>query len=449
MYVIYSFLLTFGFVLLLPFFLLDLIRHGKYRAGLRQRLGQIDQLTGTESPIWLHCVSVGETQAARPLAKRLRQEYPNHPLVISTITSTGQRWASEVFKGVARQVIYFPFDWSFSVRRSLTQINPAVVLLMETEIWPNFLRVCEKRRIPVVIVNGRISERSCRRYRVAKPFMRQVLRTVDLAIMQSEEDAQRLLRLGVPKERIFASGNLKFDAGIGEIPSELTSQIASTFQLNKRPLIVAASTHSPEEKILIEAFARIHSTPAATKPRLLIAPRHPERFGEVAEMMKASGFTWTRRTSPTDQEADLMLLDTIGELAATYSLASIVFVGGSIVKAGGHNILEPAAVGACIVTGAHTFNFAAITREFLLHQAMVQLSPFTNSQAVEELALVFSKLLADSELRASLRRRAGDLVEQNLGATERTMKFLKPLFRYHKLAPAPGANLPREKAHTA
>jgi len=301
----------------------------------------------------------------------------------------------------------------------------------------------------VAIVNGRISERSFRRYRVIKPFMRRVLQSISLAIMQSEEDAERLLRLGISSERVFTSGNLKFDAGIAETPSDLTNEISRTFKLNKRPLIVAASTHAPEEKILIEVFQSIHSNSVSPKPRLLLAPRHPERFEEVVGLMKSSGLPYNRRTAPSGVEADLMLLDTIGELPATYGLASIVFVGGSIAKAGGHNILEPAAIGSCIVTGPHTFNFAAIVREFLRHKAIVQLPPFTDTKAVQETALVFSKLLADSDLRRGLQQKARELVQQNLGATERTLQILTPLFQSFTLTPAKNRLLQREKAQSA
>src|SRR5215207_8065633 len=220
MYLAYSLLLTLGLVILIPHFLFQALAHGKYIAGLRQRLGAVPQVDG-KPVIWLHCVSVGETQAARPLAQRLKQEFPNHALVVSTITLTGQTLARDVFRDHAESIFYFPFDWRWSARRALKAVNPAAVLIMETELWPNFLRECKARRIPVALVNGRISRQSYRRYRLIKFFLRRVLSSLNVAVMQSERDAERLEALGMSKKNLFTAGNLKFDA---ELTGELTSK---------------------------------------------------------------------------------------------------------------------------------------------------------------------------------------------------------------------------------
>ena len=222
MYLAYSLLLSLGLIVLIPHFLFQALAHGKYIAGLRQRLGSLPPTNG-KPVIWLHCVSVGETQAARPLAQRVRQQFPHHALVVSTITLTGQNLARDVFRTQAESVFYFPFDWRWSVRRALKKINPAAVLIMETELWPNFLRECKARRIPVALVNGRISRQSFRRYRLITFFLRRLLSCLSLAVMQSETDASRLQALGMSDDKLYTAGNLKFDA---EVAGELTAKTA-------------------------------------------------------------------------------------------------------------------------------------------------------------------------------------------------------------------------------
>jgi 3-deoxy-D-manno-octulosonic-acid transferase len=426
MYLAYSLLLSLGLVVLIPHFLFQALAHGKYIAGLRQRLGAVPPVNG-KPVIWLHCVSVGETQAARPLAKRLKQQFPQHDLVVSTITRTGQTLARDVFRNQAVRIFYFPFDWRWTVRRALKAVNPAVVLIMETELWPNFLRECSKRRIPVALVNGRISRQSYRRYRLISFFLRRVLSSLTIAVMQSEADAERLKALGMPEEGLFTAGNLKFDA---ELAGELTTK---TEELRKRfafeasaPLVLAASTHAPEEQIILESIQKLRQKQPV---RLMLAPRHPERFNEVAGLLQKSGLSWTRRTNPpnaNDANATVILLDTIGELPATYTLAQIVFVGGSLVDKGGHNVLEPAAAGATVVTGCHTHNFHAIVELMNEAGALVQLPALEEAAASEELAYVFENLLASPAEREELGRRAKQLITANKGAADRTMQLITP-----------------------
>jgi len=376
MYLVYSLLLTLGFVLLLPRFLVDALRHGKYVAGFGERLGRLDPFeTEGRAVIWLHCVSVGETQAARPLVKELYERFPHHTLVVSTITRTGHNLARELFQHEAKRIFYFPFDWGWTVRRSLKKIRPSAVLIMETEIWPGFLRECSEQQIPVAIVNGRLSQQSFRRYKWIRSFVARVLNCLSIAVMQTEADANRIRGLGLDPAKIFVSGNLKFDAGSIPANGSLAAEFKKRFQIDEASFILAASTHAPEESVILEAFELLR-TRTHRKPRLMLAPRHPERFAEVAALIQRSGFTWTSRSAPShllDQNCDVILLDTIGELPALYSLASAVFVGGSIVKKGGHNIVEPAAAGAAIVTGSHTHNFEAIVNEFVRAGALVQL----------------------------------------------------------------------------
>lgn len=426
MYFIYSLLLGLAFLILLPRFLFDALRHGKYASGFRQRLGDVPNLADNTRPIiWVHCVSVGETQAARPLIKGLKEKFPFHDIVISTITRTGQELAQSILAKDAAAIFYFPFDWGWTVRRALNRVRPSTVLIMETELWPGFLRVCTGRRIPVAIVNGRLSERSCRRYRLVRSFMKRVFSSISLAVMQTEADAERLESLGMDPRRIRISGNLKFDAGMMNRNAAVTDEINQRFRFERETTLLAASTHTPEEAIVLEAFARL----ATYQPqlRLILAPRHPERFGEVAKLLEASCLTWIRRTSSAstnDAQAQVLLLDTIGELASVYSLAAVVVVGGSIAKTGGHNILEPAAAGSAVVTGAHTFNFRAIMKTFVEAGAVVQLPPLPLKEASTPLAEAIEQLFKDSSRREELVHRARALIDENKGATGRTLSLL-------------------------
>lgn len=429
MYLAYSLLLTLGTLFLLPRFLFQALLHGKYVDGFRERLGSIPVVdAGGQPVIWLHCVSVGETQAARALVNELRASFPESTLVVSTTTLTGQRLARDVFKGQASYVFYFPFDWRWSVRRALSRVKPTLVLVMETELWPNFLRECEHRSVRVAVVNGRISARSFQRYKFIKSMLKRVFSSIDLALMQSDADAHRIRELGMPPTRIVVTGNLKFDSSNMLSSTAITNEFRSRFNLGDPiPLIVAASTHDPEELMLIDSLRVIRQH---FQVRLLLAPRHPERFQEVAKILDSSGFSWSRRTNPpsiTDTTVDVILLDTIGELPATYSLGDIVFVGGSIVDRGGHNLLEPAATGACIVTGAYTHNFRAVVGLLVSEDAVVQLPELETKDAASTLGDVLFRLLSDQETREAMGQRAKKTVDANRGATARTIEFVRSL----------------------
>ena len=428
MYFVYSLLLTLGFLILLPRFLFDALRHGKYVAGFGERLGKLEPLEDTGRPVvWLHCVSVGESQAARPLVANIRQRFPDHSIVVSTTTLTGQKLARQIFKNEAARVFYFPFDWRWSVRRSLKTIQPSSVLIMETEIWPRFFRECQTQGIPLAIVNGRLSSQSFRRYKWIRFFLKGVLPALTRAVMQSEIDAGRIIELGLDQSRVAVSGNMKFDAGATSDSGSLVAEIRDRYNITAATqLMIAASTHAPEESVVLEALTKANRSDL----RLLIAPRHPERFDDVASLLDQSGLHWSRRSSPpraSDKFCDAILLDTIGELSAIYSLATIVFVGGSISTTGGHNILEPAAVGAAIITGPHMHNFAAITRAFVNAEAIIQLPSGNHRDSASALAAAVKDLLHNDALRLELQAKAKQLVELNRGATERTLHYLEPL----------------------
>lgn len=434
MYFLYGILLTLAFIVLLPRFVFDAIFKGKYADGFKQRLGFVPILKPDDRKIvWLHCVSVGEANAARSLAMRLKEEYPAVRLVVSTTTRTGHELAKTLFADVAEVVFYFPFDWTSTVRRSLRRISPAVVLLMETEIWFNFIRENSRNKTKIAIVNGRLSERSYKRYSYVGQLMRRVLGHIDIALMQENADATRLMGLGIRPSKVKVTGNLKFDHDLNEQEIDLTDLFQLRFGVTDEvPLIIAASTHAPEEKYVLEAFKEVWKNSTARLPRLMIAPRHPERFPEVASLIEASGFTWTRRSSsPTDldESAEVILLDSIGELRAAYPLAEIVFVGGSLIKHGGQSIFEPAAAGNAIITGPHTRNFEAAIKEFLSKDALIQLSTTKEKMIVRALAAAFEKVLSDEKEAEKLGYNALTVMENNRGAVERTLEYLAPLLK--------------------
>jgi 3-deoxy-D-manno-octulosonic-acid transferase len=432
MFFLYSILLTVGFIVLLPRFIFDALFKGKYAAGFWQRLGFLPKFDPNgKTVIWLHCVSVGEANAARPLALKVKECFPDSSLIISTTTRAGQKLARSAFADVADLVFYFPFDWRWTVRRSLRRLNPSVVLLMETEIWFNFIREAYHSGARIAIVNGRLSERSFARYGKIKKFMKRVLGYLDLALMQENGDATRLMSLGIRASKVRVTGNLKFDHDLTEQETALTSEIREIFGITpEAPLIIAASTHSPEEKWILNAFKEVWKRSVENLPRLMIAPRHPERFNEVAKLIEDTGFTYVRRSeseSTRNGDAEVILLDSIGELRSAYPLAEIVFVGGSLIPHGGQSIFEPAAAGKAIMTGSSTANFDAAVTEFLDKEALLQLPRLPDKEVVTKLVEAFNGLLSNNEKRASFGANALGVMNNNRGAVERTVEYLSPL----------------------
>jgi 3-deoxy-D-manno-octulosonic-acid transferase len=431
MYVLYSFLTLAGFLVVSPYFLYQAIRYKKYIGSLRQRLGFLPisfNIDGEES-IWIHAVSVGETLTARALAGELKARYPRLRLFLSTTTIAGQQVARHSLQNVDG-VFYFPFDWGFIVRRTLTLVKPRVFIMMETEIWPNLLRECRKRGVKTVLINGRISSRSYPRYRLIRPFFRGVLADVDRFCMQSEESVRRLIDLGADPSRITMTGSLKFDSL--ELPAATShgkprERVLRFFRISpNRQVIVAGSTVRGEEGPVFRAFARVKK--ASPSALAILAPRQPERFGEVERLARDAGFVTIRRTElPIDAEprADVVVLDSIGELAQIYQLATAVFVGGSLVDHGGHNILEPAIFGKAIIFGPHMQNFKEIADTFIANGAAVQVQ---SDREFEEALLGF---LTDPVRRARLGAAARALVEANRGAKDKTLAVIADLVPTH------------------
>jgi len=426
MYLLYSVLSVVALVIASPFLAYQAVRHRKYVRSLRQRLGYLPlsfNIDGDES-IWIHAVSVGETLTARALIGELKTRYPGLKLFLSTTTMTGHEVARALTD--VDGVFYFPLDWGFTVRRTLDVVRPRLFVMMETEIWPMLLRECRERGVATMLVNGRISKRSFARYALVRRFFRRVLDDVERFCMQSEEAARRIVALGADPARVIVTGSLKFDSldwpGVGP-HGQSRDRLLRYFRLSPgRPVVIAASTLRGEDLAALEAFRRVQARwPDAL---LIVAPRHPERFEEVTRLAAEEGFRVVRRTSlPVDQspDADVVVLDTIGELARLYQIASVVFVGGSLVDAGGHNILEPAMFGKAIVFGPHMHNFAEISAEFLRGGAAVQVF------STRELGECLVDLVGDGVRRASLGAAARAIVEGNRGAKARTMAVITAL----------------------
>jgi 3-deoxy-D-manno-octulosonic-acid transferase len=422
-YVLYSILIVTFFLVMSPYLAWQALRYRKYIGSLRQRLGYLPisfNLDG-ESSIWIHAVSVGEVLTARALLPQLRERYPRYRLFLSTTTMTGQQIARNSLNYVD-EVFYFPFDLGFVVNRTLRLVKPKLFIMMETEIWPNLLRACHRGGVRTVLVNGRISSRSYPRYRLARPFFRRVLAHVDRFCMQSDESARRIIDIGAEPDRVVVTGSLKFDSLDlpGTAPAAADrgrNRVLRYFRISvDRPVIIAASTLKGEETPVLEAFQRIRAR--VPEVLLIIAPRKPERFDEVEQLARRGGWKVARRSElPVDAEPrhDIVVLDTIGELAQVYQVATAVFVGGSLVDQGGHNILEPAVFGKPVVFGPYMQNFAEIARAFIDNDAAIQI------RTGRELEHALMGLLTDPVRRARLGAAARALVEANRGARGKTM----------------------------
>jgi 3-deoxy-D-manno-octulosonic-acid transferase len=425
MYLVYSALLALLLLATLPYWLLQMLRHGKYRAGLRQRLGAVPAaLQAAGKPvIWVHAVSVGEVVAVSAVVEGLRREFPSHRILISTTTSTGQKLAVRRFG--AENVFYFPLDFAFAVRPYFKALHPELCVIAETEFWPNFLRVARASRATVAVINSRISDRSFRGYMRLRRWMPGVLALVDLFLTQTEEDRRRLVAIGAAESQTRVAGNLKFDVAPPAASSIVSSLRAAFGESGSAasaawPILVCGSTLEDEEAPLLSAFHNL----LATHPRavMILAPRHPERFDEVASLVEKLGLRLVRRSlwSGEALAGSVFLVDTIGELAALYSLSTVAFVGGSLVPRGGHNILEPALYGVAIVTGNHYENFRDIVNLFLSRNAV-------RVVGLAELPLVFMELIDNEAERVSLGQNALVALESQRGATERTIHALAQL----------------------
>jgi 3-deoxy-D-manno-octulosonic-acid transferase len=422
MHWLYSTVLAIALVLAGPYWLFEMLRHGKYRVGLPERLGRVPERLksgASASPvIWVHAVSVGEVLAISPLVARLREEAAGYRVLVSTTTDSGQSLAGKHFG--ESSVFYFPLDFATCIRPYLRTLRPVLVIMAETEFWPNFLRLAGRSGAQIAIVNARISDRSWPGYRRFRWLWHRVLRPVDLFLAQSSADARRLAAIGAPPGRIEVSGNLKFDLPLASELPVVARLRASLKQAGAGPVLVCGSTVDEEESVLLDAFKNVlASYPEAV---LLLAPRRPERFDQVARQLQQLGMRFWRR-SLWQREAiagGVLLLDSIGELAALYALADVAFVGGSLVPRGGHNILEPAQWGVPILVGNFTENF----------RDMVGLFNRAGALRVADRARfsgVLMELLSNHAERAELGRRAEETLRSEMGSTAKTLDALRAL----------------------
>jgi len=410
MYIIYNILLILATILLSPVILFKLATVPKYRGGISQKFGRLRKgvlkvIRGSR-PIWVHAVSVGEVMAAHPLIRELKKKYPRRKLILSTVTVTGNYTARQRVPE-ADAVFYFPFDYPFIVRRVIKGINPVAVLVAETELWPNFFRQLRKAGIPSAVINGRISPHSYKNYMKFRWFFRQVFSSVDLFCMQSEADAGRIREIGAAPEKVIVTGNLKFDQRIPPL-----RQIPVSFPA-ARPVITAGSTHRGEETALLDIHARLKEKFPGLL--LIIAPRHPERFDEVEGLINKAGYECQRRTTLKGAVKEVLLLDTIGELRSFYAVCDIAFVGGSLVKVGGHNLLEPASMKKPVIFSRYMFNFKEIS------EALITAGGGIMVKDKEDLYVQIDKLLSDRELAKSIGERAFAVIAANSGATRKTI----------------------------
>ena len=424
---LYNFLLDLFFILAAPWFVVQVARKEKYRAGIAQRLGRYpkeleDSLRGKRC-VWVHAVSVGEVLAALPLVKALAKSLPGHRIVLSTVTLTGQRVAREKAGGDAA-VIYFPLDLRFAVRRAINLVSPVLVAIVETELWPNFIAETAGRGVPLVIVNGRISDRSFRGYRRLRVMLRRILPLITRFSMQTELDAERIRALGAPPDRVKVGGNMKFDCGLSPAGEEETRAARVALGLREdAPVIVAGSTHRGEEEVLMEAFDAARRVLPGTA--FVIVPRHPERRDEVKTLCEARGARCVLRSRTTAGEkipgGAILIADTIGELARIYRAATVVFVGKSLVDGGGQNIIEPASMGKPVVFGPSMHNFREAAELLLKNRGALQIAD------ARGLVETITSLLKDARAREELGRRAAEAMAGSRGATQRNLELLLSL----------------------
>ena len=420
MYVAYSALLALVLLLGTPYWLLEMLRHGKYRRGLFERLGSVPpRLANSRRPsIWIHAVSVGEVLAVSELVRSLKGEFPEHRVVVSTTTDTGQKLACSRFG--AESVFYFPLDFAFSARPYFAALRPDLIVIAETEFWPNLLRISRESGAPAAVVNARISDRSLPGYRRWRTILRPVLRDISLFVAQTAEDARRLTEIGASPDRVFVGGNLKFDVALPAVTPIVEQLKSALTKFGAGPVLVCGSTVDGEELMLLESFKDVLAHhPSAV---MLLAPRHPERFAQVESLLLGSKIQFCRRSEWLGQSlrGSVLLLDSIGELSGLYALADLAFVGGSLVPRGGHNILEPAQQGVPVLVGPYTENFRDIVSLFLGRDAVRVVGP-------DELSGAVIRLLANNSERHALSRRALETLGSQRGATRFTLEKLKAL----------------------
>ncbi len=418
---IYSFILYLFFpVVVLRLFWLG-FRNPDYRHRWRERFGFPDKITSHDKVIWLHAVSVGEVQASRPLVNGLLDEYPDYKILITTMTPTGADSVKQYF-GESVKHLYLPYDLPVSVKHFISVIDPSILIVMETELWPNLFHYCQVKNIPVIVVNARMSEKSAKGYRRFPSFTRSTLENISLVIAQGKKDAERMIALGADEDKVIVTGNLKFDIHLPHSVTEQAQALRRYLSVN-RPVWIAASTHEGEEKIILDAFDKVlqkHS-----QCLLVIVPRHPERSAVVRELCVKRNLEVLSKSDnkECDEDVKIFILDTLGELPMYYAAADVAFVGGSLTETGGHNMLEPACLGLPVIMGPHIFNFQEISQLLLDEGAAWKVAN------MDELSARVSSLLGDANLRHSTGERGRSIVLKNRGNVEKIMELISDFFK--------------------
>jgi 3-deoxy-D-manno-octulosonic-acid transferase len=426
-YALYDILLLLAIPLSIPWYLWRYLRRRRLRKGIRERLGfiaheKLSLLEGSGT-VWVHAVSVGETMAVRPLLRALKTRYPERKIVLSTVTETGREIAEKLSD--ADLCVFFPFDFRFSVRLALKRIRPCLIVVVETEIWPNFLRHARLLGIPAVLANGRISDKSFGGYRRFSRLFKPVLENFSAFCMQTGEDASRIAMIGAHPSRVHVAGNLKYDIPVPNVPEEKKTALRGRYRIPDRvPVFTAGSTHQGEEEAVLAACVALAAE--GTAFFLVLAPRHPERAGEVAELLGRFGIPFARRSSLDERTAtfaagEALLVDTVGELMDLYSVSDLVFVGGSLVPVGGHNILEPASLAVPVLFGPHMNNFREIASRML---------GCGGGRRVDDAAMLkeaIRHLLDDEAGRREMGENGVNLLREHSGSTERHMEIIASL----------------------
>jgi len=420
------------------------VRHKRYRSGWGQRFGKITRKEPAKKCIWLHAVSVGEVNAARTIIEELENKFSSFEIVISTTTDTGYARANALF-GNKHTVFYFPFDFSCVVQRAFRAIRPALCLLMELEVWPNFVQIAQKLNIPVAVINGRISDKSFSRYKIIKPIAKTFFQKVHLVLAQTQEYAQRFEEIGCPNETVIVTGSLKYDTAQITDKVEGADTLAQQLNIGDERLLVAGGTGPGEEKIILNVFKSLNQEEQFKDLRLAIVPRKPERFDEVAQLIKQTGFglirysqvkklatentEGTEKSSIVNRQSDfakatpdkssiIVLGDTMGDLRKFYSLATIIFVGRSLVPMGGSDMMEAAALGKCTIFGPHAFNFKQTVDELLAGDGAIMV------EDEQDLLDAMKKCLSKPGFAKRIAQNGQDVIRKNQGATNKTIEHI-------------------------
>ena len=419
-----------GLIAISPKVVYRIVRQNRYRNGWAQRFGKITRKDrALKKCIWLHAVSVGEVNATTTIIKELEKRFGDFEIVMSTTTDTGFARAAELF-GDSLQVFYFPLDFSWIMRSAFRNIQPAICLLMELEVWPNFVQTAQQLGIPVVVVNGRISDKSFSRYRKIKPLAKSIFRKLSLILAQTDEYAQRFKEIGSPEEKVIVTGSLKYDTAQTDDRVEGADTIAAQLNIGNERLWVAGATGNDEEKILLDVYQDLKQQDQFSDLRLVVVPRKPERFDEVAQVIAKAGFDFVRYSSvknadaPYPDKIPVILGDTMGDLRKFYSLATIIFVGRSLVPMGGSNMMEAAALGKCTIFGPYTFKFKQTADALLAEEGAIMVKD------KQDLFDTIQKCLTDTDFARTIARNGREVIKKNQGATAKTIdqieKFLRP-----------------------